>query len=60
MAWEMVRPHDPDLSPLGHRLLRAVSERMQWRHALLAAKDRAAQTTADVSATGGQCDGGQQ
>src|SRR5262249_42485134 len=42
-ASELVRPGDPDLPPLAHRLLRAVSERIQWRHALLAAKDRATQ-----------------
>jgi hypothetical protein len=51
-AWEMARPDDPDLAPLGHRLLRALSQRVQWRTALLAAQDRAAQlATADVSAT---------
>ncbi len=51
-AWEMAQPDDPDLAPLGHRLLRALSQRVQWRSALLAAKDRATQTAgADVSAT---------
>ncbi|SDZ46659.1 hypothetical protein SAMN05444365_12013 [Micromonospora pattaloongensis] len=33
-AWEMARPTDPDVPPLGHRLLRAVSERIQWRNQL--------------------------
>jgi hypothetical protein len=31
-AWEKARPTDPDVSPLGHRLLRAVSERIQLRN----------------------------
>jgi hypothetical protein len=30
-AWELARPDDPDLAPLGHRLLRAISERIQQR-----------------------------
>jgi hypothetical protein len=46
-AWEMALPNDPDVSPLGHRLLRALSQRVQWRAAILAAKDRAAQTATD-------------
>jgi hypothetical protein len=50
-AWEFARPDDPDVSPLQHRLLRALSQRMIWRNALLAAKDRAAHDTADLSAT---------
>ncbi|MFI5491862.1 replication initiator [Actinoplanes sp. NPDC051859] len=51
-AWELAHPQDPDLAPLGHRLLRALSHRVQWRTALLAAQDRAAQlATADLSAT---------
>ncbi|GGQ78524.1 replication initiator [Couchioplanes azureus] len=50
-AWELASPHDADLAPLGHRLLRALSHRVQWRTALLAAQDRAAQlATADLSA----------
>jgi len=28
-VWEMARPDDPDVLPLGHRLLRAVSERIR-------------------------------
>jgi hypothetical protein len=43
VAWELVRRDDPDLSPLRHRLLRALSQRIQWRNALNAARDRAAQ-----------------
>jgi hypothetical protein len=30
-AWELAKPDDPDLPPLGHRLLRAISERIQQR-----------------------------
>lgn len=30
-AWELARPGDPDLAPLGHRLLRTISERIQQR-----------------------------
>ncbi|GGQ70291.1 replication initiator [Couchioplanes azureus] len=53
-AWELAKPDDADLAPLGHRLLRALSHRVQWRTALLAAQDRAAQlTTADLSVTSG-------
>jgi hypothetical protein len=59
-AWEMARPDDPDVSPLAHRLLRAVSERMQWRRALLTARDRAAQGALNVSATTGGIDGEEQ
>ncbi|GAA5176927.1 hypothetical protein GCM10023322_00300 [Rugosimonospora acidiphila] len=49
-AWELARPDDPDVPPLGYRLLHAISERARWRSQLLAAKDRAAQGSADVSA----------
>ncbi|WUR59774.1 replication initiation protein [Micromonospora chokoriensis] len=41
-AWELARPEDPDIPPLQHRLLRALSQRAQWKAALLAARDRAA------------------
>jgi hypothetical protein len=54
VAWELVKPTDPDLSPLAHRLMRALSQRIQWRNAINAAKDRAAQLNdgpADLSAT---------
>ncbi|MBN1174650.1 MAG: replication initiation protein, partial [Micromonosporaceae bacterium] len=30
VAWEFARHDDPDLAPLGHRLLRAISQRIQW------------------------------
>jgi hypothetical protein len=51
-AWELARPNDPDVTPLAHRLLRSISERAQWRRQLLAAKDRAAHGTPNVSAIG--------
>ncbi|GAA1797243.1 replication initiator [Planosporangium flavigriseum] len=41
VAWELARPTDPDLKPLEHRLLRAISQRIQWRAELAAARDRA-------------------
>jgi hypothetical protein len=51
-AWELARPDDPDVGPMSHRLMRAISERARWRTELLAAKDQAAQgTTPDLSAT---------
>ncbi|MDW5327259.1 replication initiator [Plantactinospora sp. KLBMP9567] len=51
-AWELARPDDPDVGPMSHRLMRAISERARWRTELLAAKDRAAQgATPDLSAT---------
>ncbi|MBW4704036.1 replication initiator [Micromonospora sp. RL09-050-HVF-A] len=50
-AWELARPDDPDVGPLSHRLMRSISERARWRSELLAAKDRAAQGSADPSAT---------
>ena len=51
VAWEMARPDDPDLPPLEHRLLRAISTRIQRRRELDAARERAAQYLADRSAT---------
>ena len=53
VAWELARPNDPDMPPMRHRLLRALAQRIQWRNALNAARDRAAQydATADLSAT---------
>ena len=50
-AWEMARPGDPDVMPLGHRLLRAISERIHWRNQLNAARTTAPPPTAEVSAT---------
>ncbi|WP_433054218.1 replication initiator [Dactylosporangium sp. CS-033363] len=43
VAWELARPNDPDLLPMRHRLLKALAQRIQWRNALTAARDRAAQ-----------------
>jgi hypothetical protein len=40
-AWELAKPDDPDLPPLGHRLLRAISERIQQRAQLDYARQRA-------------------
>jgi hypothetical protein len=52
VAWELARPSDPDLQPLEHRLLRGVSQRIQWRAELNAARDRAGTgPPGDVSAT---------
>jgi hypothetical protein len=53
-AWELARPNDPDVPPIGHRLLRSISERARWRAELLAAENRAAQHDAsrNLSATG--------
>jgi len=50
-AWEMARHDDPDVAPLGHRLLRAVSERIRWREQLDQARATAAPSPPDVSAT---------
>jgi len=41
VAWEYARPGDPDMPPLQHRLLRAISQRIQWRAELDAARERA-------------------
>jgi hypothetical protein len=38
VAWEMARHDDPDLPPLEHRLLRAISQRIQRRGQLAAAR----------------------
>lgn len=52
-AWEMARPGDPDLPPLEHRLLRAISQRIQQRGQLSAARQRAgSDPPVDVSAAG--------
>lgn len=51
VSWELARPGDPDVSPLRNRLLRALAQRIQWRNAVNAAKDRAAHHETDVSAT---------
>lgn len=41
VAWEIARPNDPDVPPVEHRLLRAVSQRIQRRDELNAARRRA-------------------
>ncbi|HEX5596553.1 MAG TPA: replication initiator [Micromonosporaceae bacterium] len=46
VAWEVARPDDPDVSPLEHRLLRAISQRIQQRQELNAARQRAAPSPA--------------
>lgn len=53
-AWELARPDDPDVLPLGHRLLRAISERIQQRAQLEAARQRATSLSGggEISATG--------
>ncbi|WP_243710383.1 replication initiator, partial [Micromonospora sp. KC213] len=48
-AWELARPEDADVPPLQHRLLRALSQRAQWKAALLAARDKAAQGAATLT-----------
>ncbi|MET7398853.1 replication initiator [Dactylosporangium sp. NPDC005572] len=53
VAWELARPNDPDMPPMRHRLLRALAQRIQWRNALNAAKDRAAQH-ADANDSNGE------
>jgi hypothetical protein len=45
--FELARPDDPDVLPLEHRILRAVSARIRWRTQLDAARRR----TAGLSAT---------
>jgi hypothetical protein len=50
-AWELVKPDDPDLPPLQHRLLRAVSEQLQRRHAIQTARTLTAQQEPQLSAT---------
>jgi hypothetical protein len=52
VAWELARPDDPDVPELEHRLLRAISQRIQWRAQLAAARERAGTgPPTDVSAT---------
>jgi hypothetical protein len=40
-TFALARPGDPDVPPVEHRILRAVSTRIQWRSALARARDRA-------------------
>jgi hypothetical protein len=53
VSWELARPDDPDLPPLKHRLLRAISTRIQRRAELRAAARQRDGTgpPADVPAT---------
>jgi hypothetical protein len=46
--FELARPSDPDVPPVEHRILRAISTRIRWRSALAAAGHRPPTT---VSAT---------
>lgn len=48
-AWELAKPTDPDVPPLAHRVLCAISERIQWRTQLDTARRTA--DPPDVSAT---------
>ena len=52
-AWEKVKPTDPDVSPLGHRLLRTISEKIQNRNARAQAEmySRTPEREPNVSAT---------
>jgi hypothetical protein len=39
--FELARPEDPDVPPVEHRVLRAISTRIRWRAALAQARQRA-------------------
>jgi hypothetical protein len=41
LVWEIARPGDPDMPPLEHRLLRGISQRIQQRAQLTAARQYA-------------------
>jgi hypothetical protein len=47
-TFELARPGDPDVPPVEHRILRAISTRTRWRQALARARER---TPIAVSAT---------
>ncbi|MFI7225919.1 replication initiator [Nonomuraea angiospora] len=49
-VWSQVKPGDPDLAPIGVRLLRSVAERQRWRAHLRELEVRA--NGQDLSATG--------
>jgi hypothetical protein len=49
-VWEIARPGDPDVMPLGHRLLRTVSERIRWRGELNRARNAASSERYQASA----------
>jgi hypothetical protein len=42
-AWEPIKPGDPDVAPLSHRLMRAIADRVRWRQALDEARRAAGQ-----------------
>jgi replication initiator protein RepSA len=50
-AWEPVKPDDPDVSPLSHRLMRAIADRARWRTAFDAARRAAGGHPPGLSAT---------
>jgi hypothetical protein len=50
-AWEPVKPDDPDVAPLSHRLMRAIADRARWRQALDQARRVAAGQLDGLSAT---------
>ena len=55
VAWELARPDDPDVPPLQHRILRAISTRIQHRAAIAATRERTGtDPPTDVSAREGQ------
>jgi hypothetical protein len=43
-SFELARPDDPDIPPLEHRILRAVSARIRWRTELHQARQRLSAT----------------
>jgi len=52
VAWELARPDDPDVPALQHRILRAISTRIQHRAAIATAREQTgADPPRDVSAT---------
>lgn len=50
-VWEIARPDDPDVPPIQHRLMRAITERIRHKRELAAAQDAALARDANVSAT---------
>ena len=49
--WERVDPADPDYLPATQRLPHVLADRSRWREAVIAAKRRAAELNASLSAT---------
>jgi excisionase family DNA binding protein len=52
-VFQLARPDDPDVLPVQHRLMKAISVRQQWRAALDTARRRAVDQLSTVSRTGG-------